>query len=65
MEIRETANQDPLSLFEVEAIFGVDVWEHAYYLDYENRRGDYLEKIWTIANWNQVDINYKVAAIKL
>lgn len=65
LEIRETANQDPLAIFGVEAIFGVDVWEHAYYLDYQNKRGNYLEKIWTIANWTQIETNYKVAVLKI
>ena len=48
-----------MSLLGVDPVFGVDVWEHAYYLDYLNARGDYLENIWRIVNWKQVEANYK------
>lgn len=64
LEIKTTLNQDPLILFEMEPVFGVDVWEHAYYLDYENRRGDYLSQIWSIVNWQQVEENYNAAVRK-
>jgi Fe-Mn family superoxide dismutase len=64
LEIVSTANQDnPLmgkavAGCEGKPILGVDVWEHAYYLKYQNRRGDYLKAIWNVINWNEVAKNY-------
>jgi Fe-Mn family superoxide dismutase len=42
-------------------IMGIDVWEHAYYLKYQNKRGDYLNAIWNIVNWQAVSDNYQLA----
>lgn len=39
-------------------LMGIDVWEHAYYLDYENRRGDHLKKVWEIIDWNVVEARF-------
>ena len=42
-------------------ILGIDVWEHAYYLKYQNKRGDYLGAIWSVIDWNAVNTNYEKA----
>ena len=67
LEIVSTANQDnPLmgkavSGAEGKPILGCDVWEHAYYLKYQNRRADYLKAFWNVVNWNEVSKNYDAA----
>jgi superoxide dismutase, Fe-Mn family len=59
--IESTANQDNPIMDGGKAFFGVDVWEHAYYLTYQNRRPEYLEKWWNTINWAQVAENFAEA----
>lgn len=54
VEIITTANQDSPLMQGYQPLLGVDVWEHAYYLNYQNRRPEYLEKIWQLINWDLV-----------
>lgn len=54
LRLKTCANQDPLSTEELVPLLGIDVWEHAYYLQYQNRRADYVKGIWSIVNWQNV-----------
>ena len=67
LEIVSTANQDnpimgkAIAGCEGSPVLGCDVWEHAYYLKYQNRRPDYLKAFWKVGNWNEVSKNYDAA----
>jgi len=66
LEVSSTPNQDnPLmDVAEVKGtpVLGIDVWEHAYYLKYQNRRPEYLTNIWNAINWNKVAAHFDKAA---
>jgi Fe-Mn family superoxide dismutase len=67
LEIGSTANQDnpimgkAVAGIEGQPVLGIDVWEHAYYLHYQNRRPDYLKAIWSVIDWQQAEANYQAA----
>jgi Fe-Mn family superoxide dismutase len=58
LTVRSTANQDSPYMDGQLPLFGIDVWEHAYYLNYQNRRGDYVDAFLDLADWTAVSKNY-------
>lgn len=66
LEVGNTANQDNPWMPDVDIkgipLLALDVWEHAYYLKYQNKRGDYIDAFWNVINWNEVNERYHQAS---
>lgn len=61
LEVTSTANQDSPLMEGKTPILGLDVWEHAYYLKYQNKRPDYIASFWNVVNWDEVSKRYNAA----
>jgi len=61
LALKSTPNQDTPIMDSDVPLLGIDVWEHAYYLQYQNRRPDYLEAWWNVVNWDSVAARYEEA----
>jgi Fe-Mn family superoxide dismutase len=61
LKIVSTPNQDNPLMDGQKPIFGIDVWEHAYYLKYQNKRADYVDAWWNVVNWSAIAKRYSEA----
>jgi superoxide dismutase, Fe-Mn family len=61
LSVMSTANQDSPLSEGARPVLGIDVWEHAYYLKYQNRRADYVAAFWNVVNWQQANANFAAA----
>ncbi len=59
--VHSTANQDSPLSDGLMPVLGLDVWEHAYYLHYQNKRADYIAAFWNVVNWTQAEVNFSRA----
>lgn len=66
LEYLHRQNQDPVALEEGKVpLLGIDMWEHAYYIQYKNDKARYLDNIWKVVNWKNVEERYKNAVESL
>lgn len=61
LAVTSTPNQDSPLMVGSTPILGLDVWEHAYYLNYQNKRPDYIKAFWNVVNWDEVNKRYQAA----
>ena len=62
LAVKSTPNQDTPVMDGDVPLLGIDVWEHAYYLNYQNKRPDYIDAFWNVVNWDEVNRRYEDAA---
>jgi Fe-Mn family superoxide dismutase len=63
LQVTSTANQDNPVMTGQIPLLGIDVWEHAYYLGYQNRRGDYIDAWWDVVDWSYVSSSYNLVRV--